>query len=188
MGGARTGAAAVALDPAALDTAAPGAHGWLATAENGPLPVHLVSVGNPHCVIFVDALDPEHGGCFSDEALARVGPGLATHTGFAEGTNVQLADVRDRSTVAIRIWERGVGPTKASGTSSCAVAVAAVESERCDPGPIRIEMVGGVLDVTVSAELDVVLRGPVREVCDGELTDGFVASLQDLSAEVAKPH
>ena len=75
------------------------------------------------------------------------------------------------------IWERGVGPTSASGTSSCAVAVALVARGALAPGDISVGMPGGRLTVTVSPELDVVLRGPVEEVCTGALTDDFLAAL-----------
>lgn len=180
MGRARTGPAAVELDPAALGGDAPrGADGWLETTPTGPLPVHLVSVGNPHCVVFVDALGSEGrpSGCFSEASLKRMGPGLATHPAFAHGTNVQLACVNEAGDVEIEIWERGVGPTRASGTSSCAVAVAAVASGRRPPGEVTLHMPGGDLRVRVTPELDVTLRGPVQEVCDIEMSEGFLATL-----------
>jgi diaminopimelate epimerase len=181
MGRARTGPAVVELDAEALAADAPlGADGWLETDATGPLPVHLVWVGNPHCVVFVGALGDETSPprCFSDAALHRMGPGLATHPAFAYGCNVQLARMDPDGDVDIRIWERGVGPTRASGTSSCAVAVAAVASGRRAPGDVTVRMPGGSLRVRVTPELDVTLRGPVQEVCDLELAEGFVASLR----------
>lgn len=180
MGRARTGPEAVGLDPDALADGAPmGADGLLETLATGPLPVHLVSVGNPHCVVFVGALCDEDAppGCFSGASLERMGPGLATHPGFVHGTNVQLARMDPSGDVDIHIWERGVGPTRASGTSSCAVAVAAVASGRRPPGVVTVRMPGGELLVGVTAELDVTLRGPVQEVGEIELTQGFIASL-----------
>jgi diaminopimelate epimerase len=185
MGRARVGPEAVELDPEALDLPAPGgAHGWLETSATGPLPVHLVSVGNPHCVVFVGALceESEVPGCFSAADLARMGPGLATHPGYAHGTNVQLARTPGDGRVQALIWERGVGPTLASGTSACAVAVASVASGRLEPGAVRVEMEGGALEVTVGAELEVRLRGPVQEVGTLELSPRFVAALEAASA------
>ena len=186
MGRARVGAAAVGLSGASSDPhATDGAHGWLETPETGPLPVHLVSVGNPHCVVFADTitdgLAPE--GCFSSESLARIGPGLTGHPRFAHGANVQLARVLDPETVGAKIWERGVGATRASGTSACAVAVAAVESKRLSPGAITVQMDGGAMQVTVTEQLQVTLRGPVQEVCEGELTTGFASVLAAAAAD-----
>ena len=77
------------------------------------------------------------------------------------------------------IWERGVGPTEASGTSACAVAVSAVERGVAPPGPLAVAMEGGTLRVTVTAEREVTLRGPVEEVWVGALTEGFLGSLPD---------
>lgn len=190
MGRARTGPEAVGLDARSLGTDAPmGAHGWLETLATGPLPVHLVSVGNPHCVIFVGALGDERGppGCFCDASLERMGPGLAAHPGFAHGSNVQLARMDDSGDVDIRIWERGVGPTRASGTSSCAVAVAAVASGRRPAGDVTVRMPGGELRVRVTEELDVTLRGPVQEVGEIELAEGFLASLESSRLRAGSP-
>lgn len=137
-----------------------------------PVSFRTVSVGNPHCVIFTDDL--------SDEALFAVGPRVATHPAFSHGTNVQLAKrVGDRR-IRIAIWERGVGQTAASGTSSCAAAVAAVREGRVPPGEVQVEMAGGELLVTVTRSLDVTLRGPVQEVGTGTLAETFVEGLEGL--------
>lgn len=131
-----------------------------------------VRVGNPHCVVFTDDL--------SEPALFRLGPALATHPAFPGGTNVQLARVEGfphERRLRIAIWERGVGRTSASGTSSCAVAVAAVHQGRLPPGEVEVVMDGGTLRVTVTPELDVILRGPVEEVSRGVLTQGFLEAL-----------
>jgi diaminopimelate epimerase len=144
----------------------------LVVPDVGLVQIQTVSVGNPHAVVFTDDL--------SQRALRRVGPGLATHAAFAKGTNVQLArPVRGEQAVEALVWERGVGHTLASGTSACAVAVACVHTKRLPPGEIEVRMEGGSMRVTVSASLDVVLRGPVQEVCTGELTDRFVWWLHD---------
>jgi diaminopimelate epimerase len=144
----------------------------LVVPEVGLVKVQPVSVGNPHAVVFTDDL--------SDRALRRIGPGLATHAAFAHGTNVQMArPVRGERAVEALVWERGVGHTLASGTSACAVAVACVTTKRIPPGEIEVRMEGGNMSVSVSESLDVVLRGPVQEVCTGELTDRFVWWLRD---------
>ena len=157
---ARVGPGAIGLDPARFAADAPD---WLQTSESVP-----VSVGNPHIVVFTDDL--------SDEALHRMGPFLATHPAITDGANVQLAHVND-GRVRIRIWERGVGPTTASGTSASAVVVAAVHTGRLDPGEHEVQMDGGVFNVLVDSSLEVVLRGPVEEIAEGHLTGTFLVRL-----------
>jgi len=108
------------------------------------------------------------------------------HPALARGANIQLARVTEPDgegggTADALIWERGVGPTSASGTSACAVAVALVSQGRLGPGPVLVRMPGGAMRVTVSAALDVVLRGPVKEVCTGTLTEGFVGALREAA-------
>lgn len=163
MGRARTGPEAVGLDASALDRA-----GRMAGPNGRRLRVVPVSVGNPHLVVLVD--DP------SEEELARIGPFLSEHPALAAGANVQLACVEPAEERACRavIWERGVGRTASSGTSSCAVAVAAVSTGLAPAGTLTIRMPGGELRVDVSEELDVVLRGPVEEICTGELTAAWI--------------
>ena len=82
--------------------------------------VHAVvlRVGNPQCVVLDDALD--------EARYRRLGPALEHHPFFPEGTNVEFAVVEDPGLVRVLIWERGVGPTLASGTGACAAAVAAM--------------------------------------------------------------
>ena len=75
-------------------------------------------VGNPQCVVL---------GEVSEARLHTIARTLATHPHFPEGTNVELAEVEAPNRVRILIWERGVGPTEASGTGACAAAVAAIE-------------------------------------------------------------
>jgi diaminopimelate epimerase len=117
---------------------------------------------------------------FTLDALRRIGPGLATHAAFEHGTNVQLArPVPGERAVDALVWERGVGHTLASGTSACAVAVASVHTRRVPPGEVEVRMEGGNMRVNVSESLEVVLRGPVQEVCTGELTERFARWLSE---------
>lgn len=164
MGRARVGAEAVALDPAAL---AP--DGTLPGPDGEALSLTPVSVGNPHLVVWSEGADPR--------AMERLGPFLTAHPALRHGANVQFAESVAPGRCRALIWERGVGPTTASGTSSCAVAVAAVSRGLQEPGTVTVEMEGGSLQVDVSPELDVVLRGPVEEVCEGALTPGFLQLL-----------
>jgi diaminopimelate epimerase len=147
--------------------------------ELGPVAFVPVWVGNPHAVVFLgedaDASTVDGGAGLDGPHLRKVGAFLSTHPGFGRGTNVQLARVTAEGEVHIGIWERGVGRTSASGTSSCAAAVAAVVTERRPPGDVRVRMPGGELQVRVSPELEVTLRGPVQEVAVGRLSRGFLA-------------
>lgn len=78
--------------------------------------VVALRVGNPQCVVI--------GAPLTDSRLRRLGPALEHHEAFAGGTNVELARVETPADLRILIWERGVGPTQASGTGACAAAVA----------------------------------------------------------------
>lgn len=87
------------------------------------LQVITLGMGNPQCVALVDQLP-------DDARFRRLGPALSTHPRFAAGTNVEFAMVDAPDRVRILIWERGVGPTHASGTGACASAVAAISQGR----------------------------------------------------------
>jgi len=168
MGRSPVGPEAVGLDPVALDE-----DGRLEVAGAGWLDLTPVSVGNPHLVVWGEPL--------TGMRLEEVGGPLAIHPALAAGSNVQLAASPEPGVVQALIWERGVGPTTASGTSACAVAVSAVHRGLQDPGTLVVRMEGGRLSVTVSPSLEVTLRGPVEEVMELRLTDGFLATLQSDS-------
>jgi diaminopimelate epimerase len=165
MGQARIGAGAVGLNPAALDS-----DGKIPGPNGEGLDIVPVSVGNPHVVVLSD--DP------TDERLLQWGPFLAAHPALLAGANVQIACATGRHRCRALIWERGVGRTSASGTSACAVAVAAASRGIVDVGAVTVQMQGGDLVAVVGPDLEVVLRGPVEEVCEGHLTRGFLERLQ----------
>ncbi|MCB9682742.1 MAG: diaminopimelate epimerase [Alphaproteobacteria bacterium] len=119
--------------------------------------VCAVGLGNPHCVLFVDQ-DP-------DTLPWRTwGEALERHARFPRRTNVQVARVLGSSRIEARIWERGAGPTQASGSSACAVAAAAVKTGRIPAGDVEIAMPGGMVRVAVGADLSLSLEGPVERV------------------------
>jgi diaminopimelate epimerase len=91
---------------------------WLDVAGES-LRVTTLAVGNPQCVALVGELPDE-------PRFYRLGPALSTHPRFPQGTNVEFAVIEAPARVRILIWERGVGPTLASGTGACAAAVAAI--------------------------------------------------------------
>ena len=137
----------------------------LQLADGTTVSATAVSVGNPHCVVFVDRLDTD--------ACKRVGPLIERHPAFPQRTNVQFARAADKHTLDILIWERGAGYTLASGSSSCAAASAAVRDGRCDRGRVTVRMPGGDLIVDVRPDWSLRLEGPVEEVYTGALSTEF---------------
>jgi diaminopimelate epimerase len=131
--------------------------------------VTCVSVGNPHCVVFADRVD--------EADVRQWGPRIETHPAFPNRTNVQFARVLDRQRIELQIWERGAGYTLASGSSSCAVAAAAVRNGLAD-GRVTLGMPGGTLAVEVRSDYSIRLRGPVAEACVGELAPELGAALR----------
>jgi diaminopimelate epimerase len=138
----------------------------LELADGTRLRATAVSVGNPHCVVFVEALD--------EQACRRLGPQIETHEAFPNRTNVQFARVRGRDALDILIWERGAGFTLASGSSSCGAAAAAVRQGLCDHGRVVVGMPGGELTVDVRSDWSLRLHGAVEETCTGTLSREFV--------------
>jgi diaminopimelate epimerase len=125
------------------------------------------SMGNPHCTFFVEDLDAID--------LAARGPEVENDPLFPERTNVQFADILGPNHIRVRVWERGAGITLASGSSSCAVAVAA--RRRGLTGPeVRITLDGG--DILVDwRETGVWMTGPTAHVFSGVLSAEFLSSV-----------
>ncbi|HEY6770015.1 MAG TPA: diaminopimelate epimerase [Candidatus Sulfotelmatobacter sp.] len=116
-----------------------------------------VSLGNPHCVVFVSEFENNW------QALAAE---IQRDPQFKQGVNVELVIAENTNAVRALFFERGVGETRSSGTGSCAAAVAAVETGRAS-WPVRVHAPGGTQ--TVRKEEDrVFLRGPARLLCRGE--------------------
>jgi diaminopimelate epimerase len=136
------------------------------------LRINTVSIGNPHCVVFQDELDVE--------TLRRRGPQASTHPAFERGANVQFAVAAAPDEVDAWVWERGAGETRASGSSACAVAAAAVRRGMVAERRITVRMPGGALVVEVREDWSVLLAGPVESVCRGTLTDGMRRRLEAL--------
>lgn len=120
-----------------------------------------VSMGNPHCVIFVDdtkALE-----------LEKIGPYFEHNAIFPEGVNTEFIKVIDEHTLEMRVWERGSGETFACGTGACASASAACKKGYCKKGEdITIKLLGGDLVINVTDET-VYMTGTATEVFKGEI-------------------
>lgn len=128
-----------------------------------------VSMGNPHCVVFREDIDEAY--------IKKLGPIIENHRIFPNRVNVQFASVADRNNIDALIWERGAGYTLASGSSSCAVAAAAVKNDLADRNVV-IRMPGGNLEITVGEDWGIKMRGGVDEVFTGKLSEDFLANLK----------
>jgi diaminopimelate epimerase len=115
----------------------------------------LVSVGNPHCVVF--------GQPVTKERCLELGPHLERHEAFPERTNVQLCEVISRARVRVEIWERGAGYTLASGTSASAVAAACMRRGLVEDD-VTVQMPGGSLQVRRTSRGHLIQSGPARRV------------------------
>jgi diaminopimelate epimerase len=115
-----------------------------------------VSMGNPHFVIFVSEF------MLGWQVYAEE---IGAHEAFPAGTNVELVRVRDKHEIDLRIFERGVGETRSSGTGSSAAAVASIATGRVQ-SPVQVHAPGGAQ--TVRWEHAVLLYGPAQIVCRGE--------------------
>jgi diaminopimelate epimerase len=120
--------------------------------------VTCLSVGNPHCVVFVDALD--------DFPVELVGLKIENNSLFPKKTNVEFAQVLNSKELKVRVWERGCGETLACGTGACA-AVAAGNLLQKVGGKVTVHLLGGDLEVEYAERL--FLSGPAVKVFEGTL-------------------
>ncbi len=127
---------------------------------SGVYEIHCVSMGNPHCVIFVkdpDQIDVE-----------QVGTLLENHPIFPKRANIEFVQVVSRDHLRMRVWERGSGETLACGTGACASLVASVLTGRANR-QVTMDLLGGSLDLDWSFEDGHVYQeGPAKFVFDGE--------------------
>ncbi len=125
--------------------------------------VTCISMGNPHCIIFVDEL--------SDALVLGIGPKIETHLAFPKKTNVEFVRVDNREEITMRVWERGSGETLACGTGACAVAVAGFLTGKTNRS-ITAHLLGGDLRLDWSeTDNHVFMTGPAVEVFEGEWPD-----------------
>ncbi|WP_210879325.1 diaminopimelate epimerase [Roseovarius autotrophicus] len=121
-------------------------------------------MGNPHCTFFVADAEAV--------ALGEIGPRIERHTLFPERTNVQVASLIAPDHLRMRVWERGVGVTLASGSSSCATAVAAAR-RGLTGRRVKITLDGGTLEVAWRED-GVWMTGETAHVASGVLTPDFL--------------
>ena len=131
--------------------------------------VYCISMGNPHCVTFLDDDVRELD-------LSAIGPRFENHSTFPKRINTEFCNVIDRTHIRMRVWERGSGETLACGTGACATAVAAIRGGLTED-TVEILLLGGTLSISYDREKnEVYMTGPATEVFSGEieLSDSFI--------------
>lgn len=123
-----------------------------------------LAVGNPHCVLFLDRLE--------DAPVREWGPAIENHELFPLRVNVEFVQVLNMSEMRLRSWERGAGETMSSATGASAAVAAALRTRRCK-GLMHVQIPGGLMEVEVTPEGEIVTRGPARRVFRGELDDDW---------------
>ena len=119
-----------------------------------------VSMGNPHCVTFVD--DTEN------LDLESIGPLFENHQLFPDRVNTEFIRIIDKENIEMRVWERGSGETLACGTGSCAAVAACVMNGYCERNiPVKVHLRGGVLTDTFLDDDRVIMEGPATKVFEG---------------------
>ncbi len=124
--------------------------------------VTCVSMGNPHCIVFVDSVD--------NIQIEKTGPLFENHELFPDRINTEFIEKVDENCLKMRVWERGAGETLACGTGACASAVASVLNGLCKKDEdIKIILLGGELIIRWDSKSnDVFMTGPAATVCTGE--------------------
>lgn len=124
-----------------------------------PWNVTGVSMGNPHCITFVEDVE--------EIKLAEIGPLFEHHAVFPERTNTEFIQVINRNYLKMRVWERGAGATLACGTGACASVVAGVLTGNCD-FIATVELPGGCLEIEWSnQDQHLYMTGPAQRVFTG---------------------
>jgi diaminopimelate epimerase len=124
--------------------------------------VTCVSMGNPHCVIYVDEV--------AQFPVTQYGPLLEHHPQFPQRTNVEWIEWLNRKEIRQRTWERGSGETLACGTGACAAAVASVLNRKTDRR-VTVHLLGGDLEIEWADDNHVYMTGPAVEVFRGDWPD-----------------
>ena len=129
--------------------------------------VTCVSMGNPHTVIFVDDVDSFD--------VKKYGELIEKNEMFPQRTNVEFVEIKDTSNIKMRVWERGTGETLACGTGACASVVACVLNGLTSRN-VRVQLLGGNLDILYNDNNHVYMTGPAKTVFEGKLVDLDVKS------------
>ena len=160
---ARVDMGAAVLDPADIPVAFDGGSmiAQPLDVDGTEYTVTAVSMGNPHCVTFVDDVDGIE--------IEKIGPRFENHPAFPDKVNTEFVRAIDEHTVQMRVWERGSGETWACGTGACAAAVAACLNGYCNKGEdITVHLRGGDLVINYTDDT-VIMTGPATTVFEGSV-------------------
>ncbi|MEG2350761.1 MAG: diaminopimelate epimerase [Hungatella sp.] len=138
-----------------------------------PYRVTCASVGNPHCVIFLNEI--------SQDIVTRIGKNSESADYFPERVNTQIMKVIDRNHIEIEIYERGAGYTLASGSSGCAAAAAAYKQGLTDP-KMYVKMPGGTLEIEILEDWTVLMTGDVGYVGSVSLGSALAEQLRAMES------
>ena len=116
---------------------------------------YALSVGNPHLIFFVEKTE--------NFELTKIGPELEKHPAFPEKCNVTLAEIKSKKLIKVKVWERGVGMTKACGTAACATAVAAYK-KKLTQNIVDIQFELGAITVSIDKNNSINMKGKVSEI------------------------
>ncbi len=123
--------------------------------------ITCVSMGNPHCIQFVENVD--------EFPVQKIGPVFENYSLFPKRINVEFAQIIDKNSIKLRVWERGAGETLACGTGACATVVAAVLNGHTNR-KVNVKLPGGDLEINWSEKDNhVYMTGPGLEVFEGEI-------------------
>ena len=125
------------------------------TVDGQTYKMTCVSMGNPHCIVFVDDINSVE--------LEKIGPKFETNPVFPKKTNTEFVEVKNDKYVRMRVWERGAGITWACGTGSCATLVACVLNKRTQR-TAQIELDGGILTIQWADNNRIYMTGPATKV------------------------
>ena len=134
--------------------------------------VTCVSMGNPHCVIFMNDKDNKSNLVQSLDRLDldNIGPDFERHSYFPDRINTEFVEIIDRNTLKMRVYERGSGETMACGTGACATVVAAVLNGICERhSEVSVVLRGGTLKITYLYGGRVIMKGEAVHVFDTEI-------------------
>lgn len=122
--------------------------------------ITAVSMGNPHCIIFVDDIEKTD--------VEKWGPLIEKHSTFPRKTNVEFVQVEDEENIIMRVWERGAGVTLACGTGACATLVASVLNNK-SKRKAKVKLLGGTLEIEWTDENRIFMTGPAKTVFEGTI-------------------
>jgi len=132
--------------------------------EENRFSINCISMGNPHCVIFLDERFN-----LKKIPIGLWGPEIENYPIFTNKTNVEFVKVKNKNEITMRVWERGVGETLACGTGACAASVCSIIPGKTSGAKIKVNLPGGILNIYWKGkDFPVFLEGNVTHIFDGK--------------------